>query len=99
MQLKQLTHLEISTWGLRKSIHEDLHRIAHLPHLVQALSLNLILKSDILEIRPRNVPTGQNILQYRRPLVKERAPTRRKNAVGIEYTISGNPLTGTLLSV
>ena len=99
MQLKQLTQRVTSTSALRKSIQEDLHLIAHLPHLVQADSLNFILKSEIFEISPRNVPTGQIVLQYSRPLVSESAPTRMKNAAGIEYTISGNPLTGTLLRV
>jgi hypothetical protein len=97
--LKQLTHLEISTSGFRKSMHDDLHLIAHRPHLVQADSLNFILKIDIFDIRPRKVPTGQIILQYRRPLVKDKPPIRRKKAAGIVYRIKGNPFTGILLSV
>ena len=69
-------------------MHDDLQPRAHLPHLVQAVSSNFILKSDIFEIRPRNVPTGHIILQYNRPFVKDRVPTRIKKAAGIEYTIN-----------
>ena len=65
-------------------MHDDLHRIAHLPHLVQPDSLNLILNIEIFEISPSNVPTGQIILQYSRPLVNDNPPTSRKKAAGIE---------------
>src|SRR5665647_2206078 len=63
MQLKQLTHLLESTCLFRKSMNDDLHAIAHLPQRLHLASSNLILKSDILLRKPRNVPTGQTVLQ------------------------------------
>jgi hypothetical protein len=83
-QLKQSTHREWSMSQLRKSMHEDLQAREHLPHLVHFSLSNLILRRDIFESSPRNVPTGQTVLQYNRPLVKDNIPTRRKNATGIE---------------
>jgi hypothetical protein len=47
----------------KKSMHDDLQATAHLPHLVQADPSNFNLIIEILEIRPRKVPTGQIILQ------------------------------------
>jgi hypothetical protein len=65
-------------------MQEDLQAREHLPHLLQVSSLNLILRTDIFEINPRNVPTGQTILQNNLPLVRDNIPTRRKNAAGME---------------
>ena len=84
MQLKHSTHLVTSISCLRKSIHEDLHLNEHLPHLVQAVSSNFILRIEILERRPSKVPTGHIVLQYNRPLVNDRVPTRIKKAAGME---------------
>ena len=42
------------------------------------------VSSDTLEKSPNNVPTGQIILQYNLPLVRERVPIRRKKAAGME---------------
>jgi hypothetical protein len=82
-QLKQSTHLEISISWCRKSIQDDLQANEHLPQRVHFASSNLILKKDIFEIRPRKVPTGQIVLQYNRPLVRDIIPTSSKNTEGI----------------
>jgi hypothetical protein len=73
-------------------MHVDLHPNEHLPHLVHLLSSNLILNIDTFERSPSKVPTGQIMLQYRRPFIKDRIPTRKKNSTGIEYVSSGKPL-------
>ena len=62
-QLKQLTHLLVSICLFRKSMHEDLHTMAHLPQRVHFSSSNRILKRDALLRMPRKVPTGQTVLQ------------------------------------
>src|SRR5664280_1325591 len=63
IQLKQSTHLLTSILGCRKSMQDDLQPREHLPHLVHLLSSNLILRTEIFEISPSRVPTGQIILQ------------------------------------
>jgi hypothetical protein len=63
IQLKQFTQRLTSISWSRKSMHEDLHDIEHLPQRVHLLSLNLILNNETFEMRPSNVPTGQIILQ------------------------------------
>jgi hypothetical protein len=63
IQLKQSTHLLISTLGFRKSMQEDLQPREHRPHLVHLLSSNLILIIETFENSPSRVPTGQIKLQ------------------------------------
>jgi hypothetical protein len=82
-QLKHPTHLDKSISLLRKSIHDDLQAREHLPQRVHLVSLNLILRKDVFEIRPSNVPTGQIVLQYKRPFAKDIIPTRSRNAEGM----------------
>jgi hypothetical protein len=44
------------------------------------LSLSIpILKKENLEIKPNNVPTGQIVLQYNLPYLKEKNKTSNKN--------------------
>jgi len=38
------------------------------------------LKTDTLEIKPKNAPTGQTVLQYNRPLTIENHRIKIKNA-------------------
>jgi hypothetical protein len=52
----------------------------HKPQDVQLSSLILILKTDTLEIKPKNAPTGQTVLQYNRPLAIENHRIKIKNA-------------------
>ena len=63
IQLKHPTHLEKSTFWSLIWIQLDLHTIAHFPHCVHKSVFILIRKTDIREISPRRVPTGQMVLQ------------------------------------
>lgn len=73
-------------------MQEDLQASEHLPQRVHLLSANFILKSEIFESKPSNVPTGQIILQYRRPLIRESMAVSSKKTTGIEYVMRLNPL-------
>jgi hypothetical protein len=83
IQLKQSTHLVTSISAFRKSIHEDLQLIAHLPQRVQAASSNRILKRDTFEISPRNVPTGQIIFNRDDPLSGKGLPQEGRKLQGL----------------
>jgi len=73
-QLKQLTHLSKSIILFSLSIQPDLHTVSHIPQPVQSVSSITILYKENLEIKPRNVPTGQIVLQNKRPFVKDIIP-------------------------
>jgi len=66
------------------SIHCDLQLNIHFPHWLHPEALNRILYSDFFDTRPSNVPTGQTVLQYKRPFHTE------------SQTTSANMTTGTI---
>ena len=66
-QLKQVTQRDVSTFCSFMLMHSLLQTAAHLPHLVQLSALNLIFNSENSDISPRPVPTGQMVLQKKRP--------------------------------
>jgi hypothetical protein len=57
------------------SMQDDLHFMEHKVQLLHFASLILILKTENLEMKPSTVPTGQMVLQYKRPHLYERNPT------------------------
>ena len=67
-QLKQTTHLSKLISFDSEFIHSDLHTVSQAPQLSQSSSLILILYKDTLDIKPRNVPRGQIVLQNNLPL-------------------------------
>jgi hypothetical protein len=66
-QLKHATHLSKSIDELSVSIQFALQTLSHKPQLIQFDSLIPILKREYFEINPKNVPTGQTVLQYSLP--------------------------------
>ena len=50
-------------------MHWLLHLVTHKAHLLQ-LPLITGLKIEVLEIKPRNDPTGHIVLQYNLPLIE-----------------------------
>jgi hypothetical protein len=48
-------------------MHCALHFEPHAPQLLQSVSFRLILNHEYFEIKPKNAPTGQTVLQYSRP--------------------------------
>jgi hypothetical protein len=48
-------------------MQDDLHFIEQRPQLLHFSSAILILKTENREIKPSTVPTGQMLLQYKRP--------------------------------
>ena len=67
-QLKQTTHLSKLISFDSEFIHSALHTVSQAPQLSQSSSLILILYKDTLDIKPRNVPRGQIVLQNNLPL-------------------------------
>jgi hypothetical protein len=57
-------------------MHPDLQFAPHVPQLLHIASSSRILKTEIRDIKPRVVPTGHTVLQYRRPFLIESLTTR-----------------------
>ena len=64
-------------------MHSDLQTVSQTPQLTHVSLLTTILKSENLEINPKNVPTGQIELQKNLPLLNE-------NRTTIKNTVSEN---------
>ena len=64
-------------------MQDDLQASEHLPQRVHLTSSNFILKNEIFEISPRNVPTGQTVLQNNRPFINDIIPTSSKKKAGM----------------
>jgi len=79
-QLKHPTHLVKSTCFAFASIHPDLQFAEQTPQLVHSVSSSFILKMENRDIIPKNVPTGQTELQYRRPCLNDKYPTNPRKA-------------------
>lgn len=62
----------------RLSMHEALHRVAHTPQWVHFAGSIRIFHQEKRLINPKNVPTGQMVLQYVRPCFQARYPTPSK---------------------
>jgi hypothetical protein len=91
-QLKQLTQRESSTFMVSLSIHCDLHCFSQAPQRVHVDSEIVIWKIEIFESKPREVPTGQMVLQYDRPLNHDIWVTNKKKRIAIPKA-SGTKLT------
>jgi len=76
-QLKHPTHREKSTVLSSVFMHSALHCEPQIPQLVQVVSSSTILKTEIREINPKKVPTGQTVLQYSLPFLSDSRITRK----------------------
>lgn len=91
IQLKQVTHLEISIFPFSISMHSDLQFDTQSLHLLQLSILITGLKAENFDIKPSVVPTGHTELQYNLPLnalIKitiRRKKSAKKNEIAINW--------------